>query len=132
MKFKIKESISYSLNEKKVGKWVDKKPIFKKTITVENIETNTYSFNIQNFKELVKPAEFLCGNGNDFAPYFYLRYEGSNEVIRQVSLQYAGDGEFEVTAHKFERNLNTNNIIYSENEQIGNLKITLFYTKDCY
>jgi len=45
----------YSTDEKVVGKWIDGKPIYEKTINISNPSTgeNTYTHGISNFDKLI-------------------------------------------------------------------------------
>ena len=76
----------YSNLETIVGRWIDGKPIYKKTIRVTNTALsagdNNIAHNISNFSQCIK-AE-LVKNGTHIFPYF--NYNSNNGVLSMTSI----------------------------------------------
>ena len=64
--------IPYSINERRIGTWIDGKPVYIKTVIIQNTDfvtgNNQVAHNINNFKQCIK-AELTKGGSNIF-PYF--------------------------------------------------------------
>lgn len=117
-KFYNEEEINqenYSLGEQRIGTWIDGKPLYRKTIKIENTAlangNNTIAHNINNLKQCIK-AE-LAKEGSQIFPYF--NYSNNTLTITTIS-NVDGSGF----------------IIRCVNDQWGNTNIwyaTLYYTK---
>lgn len=116
-RIKLKDILTYSTQEIRIGTWIDGKPLYRKTIKIENtalaVGDNNIAHGISNLNQCIK-AE-LSKNGSHVFPYF--NYNANNQTLSMT----------------FISNVNSTNItIRLMNDSWGSGNVwyaTLYYTK---
>ena len=86
VKEKIDDIADYSETEKVIGKWIDGKPLYQKTISfggLPNATTKSVAHNISNLKKIVNFNGYATDNSN-FIPIPYIYQSSGNMVGIQI------------------------------------------------
>lgn len=78
------EEVIYSLEERKIGRWIDNKPLYEKTIVTEEVgrgvENQPFNHNIKNV-DFIFSSDIISVSGDDI----YKDYEPTNGFVTAVA-----------------------------------------------
>lgn len=86
----IDESFECSTSEKKIGKWIDNKPIYRKIINIGNLPNANYSnvaHNINNLNKVIK----IYGNATNGTLHLPLPFVSTVSISSNVGININGN-----------------------------------------
>lgn len=102
-------SENYSTSEKKVGTWVDNKPIYSKTIYISSLPNKTsadYNHGISNIDNIWVDMSnsFIKWENGQTSPFNYLGSAGSNSTLNNaIEVRLINQTKFSIETYATDR-----------------------------
>lgn len=109
--------IPFSTTEQRIGTWIDGKPLYRKTIKIQNTALvdgdNNIAHGISNLNQCIKTE--LAKNGSHIFPYF--NYNSNNQTLSMTMISHVNSTN--ITIRLMNDSWGSGNTWY----------VTLYYTK---